>query len=135
MASGIMGTVAESTAPYTKVFRDLRIYGDQPAIAALIARIEMLLDGGWFRDRDRELMFPQMTGVHYVFVRPSGEDRQGVAMLLDAKRYGVNVSNIAPERHRLCCEEYNAILVDFFLRFIDPAAVELELLWELTSDD
>lgn len=87
-------------SPDAGVFRDLRISGDQQEIGALIARVEKLLDDGWFRDRARERELCQRTGeVQYVFIRPSDEGRQSVAMVLDAERYGLNVSNIVPERH------------------------------------
>jgi hypothetical protein len=132
MASGIFEPIALKPC---KTFRNLRVYGNDGEIAKLINSIEKLLVGGWYRDRVKERDQLKYGCVRFVFVGPSTEDRQAVAMVVDPKRYGVYVSNILPQSYELSCEVYNAILCDFFLRFIHPVATELELPWELTSDD
>jgi len=132
MASGIFEPIAPKPC---KTFRDLRIYGNDEEIAELINGVEKLLVGGWCRDRPKERDQLKHGYVRFVFVGPSTEDRQRVAMVVDPKQYGVTFSNIVPEDHEISCEVYNEILCDFFLRFVDPAAMELEMVCELTSDD
>lgn len=126
----------ESINYYHKAVRDLKVYGTPLEIATLIALIEQRLDGGWFRARYAEEEFRRRTAkVQYIFIRAHSNDRRGIAIELKATPYGLTVFNLVPERSCLSIDEFNATLVDFFLRFIDSAALDLELFTEISPDE
>jgi len=121
---------------YHKTIRDLKVYGTPLDIKMLIAVIEEQLDDDWFRAHEEEEKFRWRLGkIQYIFIRAHREYRQGVAIALRVTEYGLNLFNLVPERTPLSIDEYNAIVADFFLRFIDPAALELELLTEISPDE
>ncbi|MGC2306415.1 hypothetical protein [Candidatus Binatus sp.] len=126
----------QSIDHYHKAVRDLDIYGTPLEIATLITLVERSLDGDWFRAYEAEERFRRLTGkVQYIFIRAHTDDRQGVAIELRATHYGLAVFNLVPERGPLSIDDYNAIVIDFFLRFIDPAALDLELFSEISPDE
>ena len=126
----------ESIDHYHRAVRDLDIYGTPLEIATLITLIERSLDADWFRAHEAEERFRRLTGkIQYVFIRAHTDDRQGVAIELRATHYGLTVFNLVPERGPLSIDDYNAIVIDFFLRFIDPAALDLELFTEISPDE
>jgi hypothetical protein len=126
----------ESIDHYHRAVRDLDIYGTPLEIATLITLIERSLDSDWFRGHEYEERFRRLTGKEqFVFIRAHREDRPGVAIELRATHYGLAVFNLVPERGPLSIDDYNAIVIDFFLRFIDPAALDLELFTEISPDE
>ena len=126
----------ESIDHYHEAVRDLEIYGTPLEIATLITLIERSLDGDWFRAHEDEERFRRRTGkVQYIFIRAHRDDRQGVAIELRATPSGLTVFNLVPERFPLSIDDYNATMLDFFLRFIDSAALDLELFTEISPDE
>jgi hypothetical protein len=126
----------ESIDHHHKAVRNLDIYGTPLEIAALITLIEQRLDSDWFRAHEAEEEFQRRTGkVQYIFIRAHHDDRRGIAIELRSTPYGLMVFNLVPEHSALSIEEHNSILVDFFLRFVDPAALDLELLTEISPDE
>ncbi len=124
----------ERTNPVIRLFRNLKIYGNQRQVESLVARLEQLVDDGWSRAHSEEGYLRQLDREgYYIFSRQPTPTLQGVALFLEVTSYGMWVGNIVPEREQLCSDEYNAILVNFFWRFIDPAASELKLHTELSS--
>jgi hypothetical protein len=124
----------ELVEAYHKAVRDIDVYGTPLEIATLITLIEQRLDVDWFREHEAEKRFRRLTGkIQYVFVRAHNDEHQGIAIELRAMDYGLALFNLVPERSPLSIDEFNSIVVDFFLRFIDPAALDLELLTEISA--
>lgn len=126
----------ESIDYYHRAVRDLDVYGTPLEIATLIALIEQQLDGDWFRAHEDEEKFQRRTGkVQYIFIRAHRDDRQGIAIELRPTHYGLTLFNIVSEQSSLSIDEFNVIMIDFFLRFIDPAALDLALPTEISPDE
>ena len=126
----------KSIEEFHRAVRSVRVYGTPPEIETLVVNIERMLDDEWFREHEAEERFRRRTGcLQYVFIRARKGERPGVAVELRATRFGLTVHNLVPERYQLSIEDHNEILVDFFLRYIDPVSLELELLTEISSDE
>jgi len=119
-----------------KAVRDLKVYGTPVEIETLIAHIERQLDADWFRAHEAEEEFRRRTGhVQWVFIRASSDDREGVAIELRATPFGLEVFSVVPERTTFSIDNYNAVVVEFYLRYLDPAALDLELMVEISPDE
>jgi hypothetical protein len=120
-----------------KVFRKLTIFVDPQTLELLISRIESRLSDGWSRGRESEQELRSLSQQQYfLFLCCSNADHPAVvlAMLLDGRR--LRVVNVFPqESGRISVRLYNLALVNFYLRFLHPAAFEAGLLVELTSDE
>jgi len=126
----------ESIEEFHRAVRDVRVYGTPLEIETLVVNIERMLDTDWFREHEAGERFRRRTGcLQYVFIRARKGERPGVAIELRATRFGLTVHNLAQGRYQLSIKDHNEILVDFFLRYIDPVSLELELLAEVSSDE
>ncbi len=119
-----------------KMFRDLSVFCGRDSLDPLISQIETLLTHGWSRDRMRESKFsPLFRKPIFCFLRSSNGECPAVVLLMTAESYGVSVSNIVPNGRELSCDQYNSILTEFYLRFLQPAASQNSLAVELSSDE
>jgi hypothetical protein len=120
-----------------KVFRELTIFGEPRMLELLISRIESQLSDGWSRGREREQELRRLGQQQYfLFLCCSNADHPAVvlAMLLDGRR--LRLVNVFPqESKRITVRQYNLALVNFYLRFLHPAAFEAGLPVELSSDE
>jgi hypothetical protein len=132
-----VGSSSEGTARgIAKVFRELTVYGDPEALHALIAGIERRLADGWFRGREHEESRRRFSREHqFCFVRRPNAEHPEVALLMNIDGRRLMVSNIVPNGHELSRAQYNWFLVEFYLRFLHPAAEEAGLSIELSSDE
>ncbi len=119
-----------------KVFRDLTVYGDPEVLDALIPGIESRLADGWSRDHECEQRLRGDRSQRFFFfaccasaARPAVK----LAMCADGRR--LSVTNIVPDDGELFCAEYNSILIEFYLKFLQPAASEAGLPIELSPDE
>jgi hypothetical protein len=120
-----------------EVFRDLYLHGDREQVAAVIAEVERALTGGWTRDSAAEEGMRSLTAgsVTYCFCCTREADRPAVRVFLAEKEPGLfYVSNVVPyQQPQLSYREYNAILEEFYERFLRPHAERAGLRVELTS--
>ena len=128
------GSTEESAHTTTKVFRDLVVYGDPPVLDSVVTRIEARLADGWYRDREREARLWRGQS-EFCFVRPSSSEFPAVALLMCARGRRLSVTNIVADRRELSCDEYNAILAEFYLNFFHAAASEVGSAIELSPDE
>jgi len=132
------GSTEEAAHTTTKVFRDLTVYGDPEVLDALIPGIESRLADGWYRDRESEQGLPSDGGQSqfFLFARRASDARPAVALAMCAEGRRLSVTNVMPDDDdRLSCAQYNAILLEFYLKFLHPAASEAGLTVELSSDE
>ena len=119
-----------------KVFRDLTVYGDPEVLHALIEGIEKRLADGWFRDREPE---QRLTGGgrsrFFLFARRASAEQPAIALAMCAEGRRLSVTNIVPDGDSLSRAQYNSILVEFYLKFLHPAAAEVGLPIELSPDE
>jgi hypothetical protein len=120
-----------------KTYRELTVFGEPEALESLISRLESQLNNGWSRDRQREKKLRRISADQvFFFSCCSNAERRAVVLglLLDGRR--LLVTNIASqEQGSITLSQYNSVLVEFYLGFLHPAAVEAGLLVDLSSDD
>ena len=122
----------------TKVFRDLTVYGDPEVLYALIPGVESRLVDGWSRDRESEQRLPGDGGQSrfFLFARHASAERPAVALAMCAEGRRLSVTNVVPDDYgQLSCAQYNSILIEFYLKFLHPAAAEAGLPIELSPDE
>jgi hypothetical protein len=131
--------MAEATAQgIAKVFRDLNVYGDPEALGALIPAIEGRLADGWSRDREGEQRLAGGSGQSqfFLFSRLASAERPAVVLAVCSEGRRLSVTNVFPEEcGRISCAQYNSILIEFYLKFLHPAATEAGLPVELSPDE
>ncbi len=135
MAAGEFSTTAQGIA---KVFRDLTVYGDPEVLDPLIPAIESRLADGWSRDRESEQRLGGGGGQSrfFLFARSASAERPAVALAMCAEGRRLSVTNVMPgDPGRLSCAQYNSVLVEFYLKFLQPAAAEAGLPIELSPDE
>ncbi len=135
MAAGEFSTTAQGIA---KVFRDLTVYGDPEVLDPLIPAIESRLADGWSRDRESEQRLGGGGGQSrfFLFARSASAERPAVALAMCAEGRRLSVTNVMPgDPGRLSCAQYNSILVEFYLKFLQPATAEAGLPIELSPDE
>ena len=128
------GSTEESAHTTTKVFRELVAYGGPPVLDSVVARIEARLADGWYRDREREARLWRGQS-QFCFVRRSSSEFPAVALLMCAEGRSLSVTNIVADGRELSCDECNAILAEFYLKFLNPVASEAGLAMELSPDE
>ncbi len=136
--SATVGTSGEATARgIVKVFREVTVYGDPEVLHALIPGIERRLADGWSRDREFEQRLPGAGGQSrfFLFARRACAERPAVKLAMCAKERRLSVTDIVPDAGSLSRAQYNSILVEFYLRFLHPAAEEAGLPIELSPDE
>lgn len=122
-----------------QVHRDLTIVGEPEQLKAVGEDIRRSLAEGWTRDADAEdhmTMFPSGTKrLVYCFAAPKRPRRPAATVFLLNRDDGtLQVANVVPsEQHELSRDEYNAIIEDFYKRFVRPAAERHGVQAELTD--
>ncbi len=130
------GSTEKASLSPTKVFRDLTIYGDPEALESLLSRLETLLSDGWSRDREREATLWCRPGQsQFCFVRRSSSEVPAIVLLMCPAGRELSVTNIVADRRELSVDDYNAILAEFYLRFLHPPASDAGLRVELSPDE
>jgi hypothetical protein len=122
-----------------EVFRDLIIQGDTESLDRAMSFVEGLLTAGWTRDREIEERLQRLgpgRAVEYCFTCSAEGRRPAANLFLTRQDSGsIHVPNIVPRsRHRLDYGEYNAILEEFYQRFVRPAADRTGVVAELTGN-
>lgn len=137
--SSTVGTSSEGTARgIAKVFRDVTVYGDQEVLDALIPAIECRLADGWSRDLESEKTLAGAGGQlrFFLFVRRASAEWPAVKLAMCSEGRRLSVTNVMPrECGRISCAQYNSILIEFYLKFLHPAAEEAGLPIELSPDE
>jgi hypothetical protein len=102
-----------------KVHRELVFKGQKNAMKALLEAVERNLSDGWSRDRESEKTVGGISEMYcFSCDRRSGWPPSNLWIGLDPHR-GARVVNIVPyEKSELTFDEYNAILLDFYRRFV-----------------
>ena len=133
-----LGSSTEATKVIAKVFRELKVYGEPEALDGVIAGIEKRLADGWSRDRESEENLPGdgTQSRFFLFARCAGAEGPAIRLAMRAEGRQLSVTNVMPaEVGFLSCTQYNSALVEFFLRFLHPAASEAGLRIELSPDE
>lgn len=120
-----------------KRFRELTVIGPPEALESLVETIEAQLRDGWHRNREREDQIQRLF-VSWVFWFEcrSNAERPAVALMMSLDGRRLSVADIFPrDIGELTVRQYNSILVEFYLRFLQEAAFERNLLVELSSDE
>jgi len=122
-----------------EVFRDLTIHGDAERLAKTMDLVERCLTGGWSRDRAIEERLQRLgprKAVDYCFACTKEEQRPAANVFFTEKDPGtLYVPNIVPKiQHRLAYGQYNALLEEFYQRFVRPAADQTGTVAELTGN-
>ena len=131
----------DSKAPalgIAKVFRDLTVYGDPVVLHALIEGIEKRLADGWSRDRKSEqrLKSDGSRSRFFLFARCASAEQSAVALAMCAEGTRLSVTNLMPrDDGSLSCAQYNSVLIEFYLKFLHPVAVQAGLTIELSPDE
>jgi hypothetical protein len=121
-----------------KVFQELVARGPSWQIAATVEAVCSRVSGDWSRDVEAEAELDKWNagGKTFCFDRASGEGLPGATLFLAQKDDALAVTNIVPAvSGQLNHDEYNAILQEFFGRFVAPAAAQTGLRAELTKPD
>lgn len=131
--------MAEATAQgVAKVFRDLTVYGDPEVLDGMISRIESRLADSWTRDRESEQRLAGAGGQSRfsLFARRASAEQPAVALAICSEGRRLSVTNVVPDEcGSLSCAQYNSILIEFYLKFLYPAAAEAGLPIELSPDE
>lgn len=120
-----------------QVFRELTIRGEPDQLAAAIEAIMTSVSEGWSRSAEFEQLQPHRPDgdwVSYVFKRePSGEE-PAVILSLNTHGNDYRVANIVSLGGRdLSRAEYNAVIEEFYRRFVRPAVAGTGAVAELTA--
>jgi len=111
-----------------KSFQDLKLIGSNDEQKKLISLIEQKLKNGWSRNRDRELEL-KVFDEYIVFTYFNRKSRSAADLSLIHDENGVlYVANITPhEQGGLGEDAYNLILNEFRTKFVEPAAIGLNI--------
>ena len=119
-----------------EIFRELFLRGERERLIAAAEAIEPALSDGWKRDREVEGRVRTMGGdrPEYCFTCFRSADRQAALVFLTEQELGVfYVANVIPdETGQLSHGEYNAILEEFYERFVRPCTEQAGVQAELT---
>jgi hypothetical protein len=121
-----------------KVFRELKIRGQQSQLDQLIRDISASAGSGWSRDTKQEQDVQRHTSTQdmYCFTCSASPQRKAGSLWLSAGPGELHVSNIVPRAvSSLSRDEYNAILLEFWRRFVEPMATSSDLVVELGEAD
>ena len=128
-----------------KRFRELEFYGNHNLFIRLIERIEEKLSDEWSRSReDENHIVNNLSSVPYCFRCIKSSERESALLWMMEKYYEtpskdyqtLYVANIVPiEQQQLDYDQYNYILNEFYERFAQSAANELQIESKLTPDE
>ena len=120
-----------------KVFRDLEITIHDSQIDKFISHLESKLTIGWKRDKDMEargIKFGDERYFYFVCDKAEGKEAALVA-LLQRDANTLYVVNIVPRKvGELTFDQYNAVLMEFYEKFVIPLTTELDIDVSLTKD-
>jgi len=119
------------------MFRDLEITVPQSEINELLSGIESRLENGWKRDKEAEEGSPMPSGSRFFYFACDETDLRESALLALVQRdeNTLYVANIIPEKiGKLTRDQYNAILAEFYEKFVAPTVKELGLAVKITDD-
>jgi hypothetical protein len=122
-----------------KTFRELNAYAEPEVLESMVAKLTVTPFDGWLRDREGEERVRPLCGegqVCFLFTgRAKAEGRDiALAMIQEGRR--LFVANIFPtEQGEISIERYNSTLVEFFLKFLHPAALETGVAITVSSDE
>lgn len=121
-----------------EVFRDLFIRGEADRLALTLEAIERSLSDGWTRDRLSEDRLRPVTGRTkpiYCFACSRAGRRPAATLFLTQRDPGtLSVSNVVPQQqHQLSHGEYNALVEEFYERFVRPCSASTGVEVELTD--
>lgn len=124
-----------------KVYADLDINGDLPAIRNLLNGLDRSLPQGWSRDRERENGIPLATDDAWMYCF----DCRNVPGLVDSSLWiacapdRTYVSNIVPSpssgRNELSHDQYYEILKSFYKDVLQPQAVRYRVSVTLSKNE
>jgi hypothetical protein len=122
-----------------EVFRELIICGEAKKLDETMTLAERSLTAGWSRDRQIEERLQRLgprKAVDYCFTCTKEGQRPAANLFFtDKGPETLYVSNIVPRsQHKLAYGQYNALLEEFYQRFIRPAADQTGAKAELTGD-
>jgi hypothetical protein len=106
-----------------KVFRELKIRGQQSQLDELIRDISASSGSGWKRDTNQEQYVNRATSGQdmYCFTCSALPRRKATSLWLCAEPGELHVTNIVPQgAGSLSRDEYNTILLEFWRRFVKP---------------
>jgi hypothetical protein len=120
-----------------RVFRELSIEGKPEALQQILDKIRGSLTDGWTRvtldEKQRKFLGPDLYGFHCA----RKEDRPEASLwICQSGPERLHVSNIVPAHQaKLDYDEYNAILQEFYQRFVKPAVAHTGAKATLTEDE
>lgn len=119
-----------------EIFRQVEISGTEMQLRQTLAGIVSSLAWPWSKDEDKtqRLANTRVSGRPVVCFSRNGPDLPKATLFLGEQRSGCwSVLNIVPiEISVLPIKLYNAILEDFFSRFIEPASISTGVKSEMT---
>lgn len=117
------------------VYADLKLHGDRATLLRAVGDIEGALVNGWSRSEELEKRLRSKSPVR-CFVCDAAPNRRAANLWFSERDDGRSwsVDNIIPtDSSRLSEPEYNAILQDFKVTFLDPVANLLNLRVEMSK--
>ena len=120
-----------------RVFRDLEITVPQSEIDAFILGIESRLANGWERDKEAEARSPGPGEYRFFYFVCNETDQREPALLALVQRSEDTfyVANIVPQKDsELTYNQYNAILAEFYEKFVAPTVKDFGLSVKITDD-
>jgi len=119
-----------------KELRELTVFGQPDVLERVIRETEGRLSDGWSRDRKSESNLQVSTRDRaFCFRCPANSRHPEAALVMNLDGRCLTVVNIVTTAQALTRERYNAILVEFYLRFLQPVAAEANVSAELSSDE
>ena len=107
-----------------QIFRELILSGSSDNLSDLISSIDHALRDGWKRNHEPEQPVSEGGGLsRFCFESPAMNNRSGSWLFLafNGSHNELRISNVIPgEMGKLEMSEYNAIVVEFFTRFVEP---------------
>lgn len=118
-----------------EILRELNVIGPEDRLLSVINDITDAANDGWRRDVEREEDLSRRIGQNRFFCFTCAgppAPKPSALWLAIKKRDHLYVSNIVPDEvGSLSRKEYNAILMDFYERFVRTAAANRELTIEI----
>jgi hypothetical protein len=122
-----------------KTFRKLNAYAEPELLESMIAKLTVTLFDGWLRDREGEERVRPFCGegqVCFLFTGCAKAEGRDIALAMIQEGRRLFAANIFPmEQGQISIEQYNSALVEFFLEFLHPAALEAGMAITVTSDE
>ncbi|SHJ43119.1 hypothetical protein [Desulfofundulus thermosubterraneus] len=121
-----------------KVFKELSLIGKTSNLEALMSEVTSLLDNGWSRDTIAENKFRKdvlgdVGNVFCISAPDTSEHPGGQIWLMENETGVLSVTNIVPtSKNELSMDEYNAILDEFFNRYISSLVDKHRLRFNIT---